>query len=238
MLVLLTGSGWLIFGLILVPVIVAGYLFMSAKDRVDPVLESLNAVASEYSDNPRFHNLVESLSLEVGVIEPECYVIEDNAVNGLALKEDRRNVVVLTTGALETFGLAQAEGFIAELMVRLANGSADDSTFAYSLFGLRFVDSGSPEFLKRYAQWATGVIIGDDDRELLADRQAVLLTSYPPGLTAALNKALDGGFVPKSATKGNDYLWVVPPTTDSAAMTPKAAKAGLGLRVDVLASDI
>ena len=77
-----------------------------------------------------------------------------------------------------------------------------------------------------------------EDRDLEADRQAVRLTRYPPGLHAALAKIGEGDAKPMSSTPGQAHLWLVDPSAESAAVLSaedEVHRAPLGLRIDVLA---
>jgi hypothetical protein len=70
----------------------------------------------------------------------------------------------------------------------------------------------------------------DDDRDIEADRQAVSLTRYPPGLRQALATLAEGDTRPASLTAGSAHLWLADPED-----TSSGGRAPLALRMDVLA---
>lgn len=146
----------------------------------------------------RLLNLIEGLAPAVGLPRPRCHVIEDQAVNALALGRDpRHGCVVLTSGLLLGLSRMELEAVVAHTLVRLCDGATIAPTLALSLGGGRRLrpDLAAP-----------------------ADLGAVSLTRYPPGLSSALRKVASGGpAAPAGSSPLLAPLWLAPPG-DAAAV--------------------
>ncbi|HEY2428979.1 MAG TPA: M48 family metalloprotease [Acidimicrobiales bacterium] len=144
----------------------------------------------------RYLNLVEGLAPGAGLPRPDCVVIDDPSVNALAVGRDARHgVLVATSGLLERMSRMELEGVIARGLAQLRDGTTAGPTVALALG--RVVTAG---------EWEA----------LAADAQAVSLTRYPPGLSAALRTLLtarhDGApDVPRSTSSTLASLWLAPP---------------------------
>jgi|GEM_PF-3220000 len=223
---------------LLLGVIVAVFLVYKKSRACE--IEVLNAIGARKVtklDFSRLLNLTSALSLKAGVAVPQCYVVDDEARNGLAVAGRSMSAVVLTTGALDSLNLVETEGVIAELLMRIKSGDAADATLASAFFGLPILDRGLSGPFRYCAELASEKLLCKD-RELRADREAVMLTRYPTGLRDALAKMERGNIVTKSASEGTDYLWLVPPSTNSVAKNEASTRASLGLRIDVLSDEI
>lgn len=154
----------------------------------------------------RLLNLVEGLAPTAGVPRPRCLVIEDPALNALALGRDpRHGCVLVTTGLLGSLSRMELEAVVGHALMRLRDGDTSAPTLALALTG-----GGAP------LAGAMG-----EGGPAAADLAAVGLTRYPPGLVAALRRvATDPGGVhgsgggsgaPAAAAAVLGPLWFAPP---------------------------
>ncbi len=196
------------------------------------LLAALGATPASEGDHTRFLNLVQGLSLTSASREPAVYVIDSPARNGAAVSHGDTVAVVATTGLLRALDRIGLEAMVAELVVRLGNGDARASTRAAALFGpLRQGPLGA--VLTPVADFGQSRLLGGE-RELQADRAAVALTRFPPGLLGALDVVRAGPVRLEDVPPSLDHVWVVPPPSVGEPSTPTTATP-LDLRIDVLA---
>ncbi len=224
---------------VLVGLAIAGGLVLMRIRNADQVITSaLGGGLLQADGAARLENLVQGLSLAGGVEEPEVVVLSDPARNAMAVRNRGRNRIVLTQGLLESLEVVELEGVVAELLTRLKNGDAEAATLGAALFGQPILDGPLNAVLAPLAKLGLGRLLSDD-RDLQADRQAVQLTRYPPGLHGAFRKMGEGVLTPKAYTPGLAHLWLVDPDQErQAAQASDGAdgqRAPLGLRIDVLA---
>lgn len=222
---------WLgaLLGLVAVAIVV--WLMAERADR--SVLASLSATVPEARHPVRLVNMVEGLTLAGGVIAPSVLVLDDPARNAMAVRRRDRNHLVLTTGLVDSLDVVEMEATVAELLTRLRNGDAETATLGAALVGRTLIDSPLGSVLGPIAGGILGRLL-PPDRDLEADRQAVTLTRYPPGLIQAL-QSLEGQEVqPRCATAGTAPLWLVDPAPQTAP-AGEEARAPLSLRIDALA---
>ncbi len=228
---LLPGPWWL--GLLLGPLIAAAVVWSRYAGAEQRILSKLGDAVHSADGAPRLENLVQSLSLAGGVEEPDLVVLNDDARNAMALRNRGRNRLVVTRGLLESLEVVELEGVVAELLTRLRNGDAESATLGAALIGEPMLDGPFSSVLKPVADLGMGRLLRDD-RDLLADREAVRLTRYPPGLLSALKTMGEGDVAPVDASRGLAHLWLVEPRSGkSTAM--ETNRAPLDLRIDVLA---
>ncbi len=190
------------------------------------VLSQFSAVPADELRHARLLNLVEGLVLSIGLPEPEVRVLEDPALNAMAVVGSDSVTLIVTQGLLEALDRLELEGVVAELLVRAKDGDAAIGTGAASLIGGLFLDGPLGSFRAFGVSRLRAML--DDDRDLLADRAAVGVTRYPPALASAFVKMKSGELVPAGSTARVEHLWLVPP--------PRAlvASHSLDLRIDVL----
>ncbi len=192
------------------------------------VMDSLGATSSAIEPWPRYANLADGLSLSIGVTDPDLRVINDPALNAVSLAKGDEEVVIVTSGLLEALDRMQLEGVIAELLVRIKSGDAEQAIMATGV--LRPLLTGP---LQGPLGGLGARLLGQmlpEDREMTADLAAVSFTRFPPGLGAALSTIAQGPFRPSSASTGNDHLWLAPPL-DGAGAVPALP---LAWRIDTL----
>lgn len=217
--------------------IAVGYVFLRLQRAVEILLNALGASPSSAHDRPRLHNIVEGLSLAGGVDEPELYVVEDDGHNMAAVAHGSRTAVVASTGLLGAFDRISLEGVVAEALVRIRSGDAEAATLGFALFGPLLSGPFAP--LGRPVAAVGLQRLLPDDRDLTADRDAVGLTRYPPGLYSGLSTIRSGGAQIGRAAPAAEHVWLVPPSaaqmnegsTNSSAVVDSAP---LDLRIDVL----
>jgi heat shock protein HtpX len=196
------------------------------------LLDALGAEEATEDAYARYFNLVEGLALAGGIGQPDLYVVTDSACNAAAVAHRGQTAVIMTTGMLDSLDRIALEGVVAEALVRIGSGDAAAATLASSLYGPLLGGPLGP-ITRPLARRGMGLLLGPD-RDLAADRAAVTLTRYPPGLLAALSTARTGTPVPSRRSATTDHLWLVPPTSVDRAAEPVVAAAPLDLRIDVL----
>ncbi len=228
---LLPAVGWWLG--VLIGLVAAAILVWYRAQRADRiVLGALGVDVRPQRSSERLSNMVEGLTLAGGVIPPILVVADDAARNGMAVRRSDRNHLVLTSGLVETLDVVQLEGAVAELVTTLRNGDAEAATIGAALLGRPLLDGPLRPLLAPVANAILGRLVSPD-RDLEADRQAVSLTRYPPGLMKAL-QVIDGGPVrPAFAADGTAHLWLVDPTKADAPADER--RAPVRLRIDALA---
>lgn len=217
---------WL--GLILGPALALGVVWFMLRDSVDRLLDTLGARPLGDEEYQRYDNVVEGLALSTGVSEPELYVIEDAALNGAAIDWSGRRSIVLTVGLLDSIDRIELESVIAGLLSRLKNGDAERATLGAALFGRPIIDSPLASIGAPIARTGFGLLF-EADREISGDHDAVSVTRYPPGLSAALTRIETGPYEPATTTPGLQHLWFAPPRPDAAV-----PHSPINWRLDVL----
>ncbi len=231
---ILPGPWWL--GVLLGLIVAVGLVWLRLRNAASGVLTKLGGGLLQADGSVRLENLVRGLSLAGGVEEPEVVVLADPARNAMAVRSPigsgSRNHLVVTQGLLETLEVVELEGVVAELLTRLRNGDAEAATVGAALFGQPILDGPLSAVLGPVASLGLGKLLRDD-RDLEADRQAVSLTRYPPGLFGALKQIGEGDVTPKSYSRGLAHLWLIDPGHDGSSLG--VGRAPLDLRIDVLA---
>ncbi len=164
-------------------------------------------------DSDRFDNMVDALTLTAGIRRPEIYVLDDPGLNALAVSRSFRHTILVTRGLIEALSVVELEGVVAALMVRLRNGDAESATLATVLFGLPAIGGWYQPLLQTVAAPVIGPLM-PEARDLMADRQAVSLTRYPPGLLGALGTVRRLGRPVTDPPRGFDALWLIPDHLD------------------------
>ena len=207
----------LVAGIVLAGAAGAGAWFGAVRPRVrDADQRVLALVGPHRAVDPavgepgeaRLANLVEGLAPGAGVARPACFLVDDAAPNALAAGRDARSgCIVATTGLLDLLSRMELEGVVAQCLVRIRDGDVAAPTIALALG--RRGNGPAPE---------------TDGRSFPADRAAVALTRYPPGLASALRHlASDPGAVPAAASELLGPLWLVPPGSSVALQQRIAA---------------
>ncbi|HQF93802.1 MAG TPA: hypothetical protein PLS46_06560 [Microthrixaceae bacterium] len=202
-------------------VIVAVILPKSAPAGLATVFAARPAPEPEF---PRYHNLMEGLSISSGSVMPTLQVIDEARPNLAVYGPPDEGVVIATTGLLEQLDRVELEGVLAEALVRLRSHDAELGAQAAMLVCGPLVRNGPRRpgrpmgYVAFLAGWRAGRLrrVLGDQREFLSDLGAIDMTRYPPGLGSALEKmeALGTGVV--SATWGTAHLWLADPLVEAA----------------------
>lgn len=227
----LPGPWWI--GLLLGVIVAVALVWLRLRNADQRILSVLGGGLLQADGSVRLENLVQGLALAGGVEEPEIVVLSDPARNAMVLRRSGRNHLVVTQGLLQSLEVIELEGVVAELMTRLKNGDAESATIGAALFGQPILDGPLRSLLRPVASMGFARLL-DDDRDLEADRQAVRLTRYPPGLLSALKTMGRGDVSPKANSVGLGHLWLVDPAAREAEAAD-GVRAPLDLRIDVLA---
>jgi heat shock protein HtpX len=173
---------------------------------------------------PRYHNLVEGLCHDLRMPKPELYVIDEVALNAMAVGlSPRRAAVAVTRGLLSKLNRIELEGVLAHELVLIRSHATRPRTLAVVLGGLAALcwyrrGAGARALWTIPAVLALPLVpllrlAGSSRAGLEADEHGAYLTRYPPGLAAALAK-LSGDherLAPHSLRTG--HLWLVPPSS-------------------------
>lgn len=214
-----------IFGLIGLPwwlgpiigvIAAVGIVWYLLSTAYDSVATSLGSTSPDIGQWPRFDNLVDGLSLAIGVTDPDLQVIDDPAMNAISLAQGTNESIIVTSGLLDQLDRMQLEGVVAEMLVRVKSGDAERATTATGL--LRPLLSGPLSGPLGGVGNNLLARLMPEDREMTADLAAVSVTRFPPGLGAALRTIAQGSFTPAGATVGNDHLWLAPPLDGEGAV--------------------
>jgi heat shock protein HtpX len=181
-------------------------------------LISSKAKPLEKEQNPDLYNLVENLAITAGLPTPKIFVIHDPSPNALATGRDpQHSSVAVTTGLLKIMERRELEGVLAHEMSHIGNYDIRIMTIVVVLVGtimllsdvmlrsMRFRGQGQDNRDNQQIQVIL-VLVGlllailspilaqiiklavNRSREYLADASGALLTRYPEGLAAALEK--------------------------------------------------
>ena len=170
------------------------------------VLRALSAFPVDEDAVPGPATQVEGLCATMGLSPPVLFVVEDERPNALALgRGEQHAALVLTTGILESLDPVALEGVLAHELSHVKRGDIVPATAGAALALLLGV--GAQE-----AGTALHRVLGPG-REFAADRHAVRVTRYPPGLCQAMKVMTDhetaGGLSARRAGQVTRWLFTV-----------------------------
>ncbi len=194
-----------------------GLTFLWARGASWRVVKQLGISDASVCEDPGLCSLVEGLSLSIGIEEPSLHIVQDPSKNAVSVDGPDGASILVTSGLLDALGRMELEGVVAELLVPIKNDHAELATAAAGTFGSLFLDGPLAGVAAPVGAWAMRRVI-EPDGGFAADRDAVGVTRYPPGLSSALVK-ISESFSPALATAGNDHLWVAPPLMTEAAVS-------------------
>jgi heat shock protein HtpX len=188
--------------------------------------------------HPELWNIVENLSITAGLPMPRVHVVNDPAPNAFATGRDPEHAVVAaTTGLLQILNKTELEGVIAHELSHIGNRDMLVSTVAVVLVGFIAILA---DFFLRMTFWGGGrrsnsgggpwvLVVGiiaaillpiasqliqlaiSRKREFLADASGALLTRYPDGLAAALQKISHYSQPMKRQSHATAHLFIANP---------------------------
>jgi len=208
------------------------------SDRI--VLSISGAREAPRESYPYLYNAAEGLAIAAGIPVPRLYVIGDSAPNAFATGRDPQHAaLVVTTGLLDKLDRLELEGVIAHEMAHIQNYDIRLSTIAAVLVGVIALLSDwflrSMRWGRRRGSREGGsgsgplVLVGialallaplaaqllrlavSRSREYLADASGVMLTRYPEGLAAALEKISADPEPLEAANKATAHLYIINP---------------------------
>ena len=171
------------------------------------------------ADFPRYHNLMEGLTISSGSAMPNLRVVDEAQLNLAVYGPPDDGVVIATTGLLDQLDRVELEGVLAEALVRLRSHDAELGAQAAALVCGPQIRNGPRRngrpmaYVMFLARWRSARLkrLFGEQREFLADLAVVDVTRYPPGLGAALEKMEQFGTGVESATWGTAHLWFADP---------------------------
>ncbi|MCX6756994.1 MAG: M48 family metallopeptidase [Candidatus Nomurabacteria bacterium] len=177
------------------------------------VLSMAGATKIESKDQyPELWNSIENLCITAGLPMPSLYIIDDPAPNAFATGRNKdHSVIAVTTGLLPLLTKSELEGVLAHELSHIGNRDMLVSTVVVVFAGiisliadmaLRASFFGGGDEKKNPIFFILGLVAIvlapiaatiirlaiSRQREFLADATAVLVTRYPEGLAAALEK--------------------------------------------------
>ncbi len=195
------------------------------------------------NEERELRNIVETLSIGVGIQPPKLYVIEDSAPNAFATGRDPAHAsVAVTRGVLDKLDRTETEGVIAHELSHVVNRDIRVMLLVAVLVGTVALLS---DWMMRSLWWGrrgrdrrggggsiivlvavvlavlTPIIAAliqmavSRQREYLADASGALLTRYPPGLASALRKIAADKEALEVANKATAPLYIANPLKDA-----------------------
>ena len=178
-----------VFVVVAVGLAAAVWTFAEAR-----ALAGVGGVPADPRAHARLYNLVDGLCAAAGVAPPRLVVVEDPALNALAIGRDPRHAVLaLTTGLLSGLSRIELEGVLANELVRIKRRDTLPGTLAAAAGPLG----------RRLAR--------PIEEEESVDLAAVALTRYPPGLASALEKMATAGTSLAHPASSVVALWLAEP---------------------------
>jgi heat shock protein HtpX len=213
-----------------------------AGDRL--VLAQSQARELAPGEEPQLRNIVETLSIGLGITPPRIYLIDDTAPNAFATGRDPKHAsIVVTRGLLDKLDRTELEGVIAHELSHVVNRDIRVMLLVTVLVGTVALLS---DWMLRSFAWGGGARRGRDrggggiilivaivlailtpivatliqlavsrQREYLADASGALLTRYPPGLANALRKIAADTEALEVANKATASLYIANPLKDA-----------------------
>ncbi len=241
-------SGLGAFGLVLAGLIALGGTAGSYYWSDKIILAMSQAKPVDPKQNPYLYNVIEGLAIAAGIPKPRAYLIEDTAPNAFATGRDAEHaVIVVTTGLLQKLNRVELEGVLAHEMSHIKNLDIRFMMFVAVMVGVVALLSdwmlrglfrgrrGGNREMNRGALLllVVGIVFAilaplfatliklaiSRQREFLADASGALLTRYPEGLAAALEKISKDKEPLEAANRATAHLYIVNPFKDLGGLT-------------------
>jgi heat shock protein HtpX len=208
------------------------------------VLAQSQARELKPGEEPQLRNVVETLSIGLGIPPPRIHLIDDTAPNAFATGRDPKHAsIAVTRGLLDKLDRTELEGVIAHELSHVGNHDIRVMLLVTVLVGTIALLS---DWMLRSFAWGGGrrgrdrgggggivLIIAialailtpivamliqlavSRQREYLADASGALLTRYPPGLASALRKISADKEALEVANKATASLYFANPLKDA-----------------------
>lgn len=210
-----------------------------AGDKITLAMSGAKEISKK--DNPDLYNIVENLTISVGLPMPKIHIINDTAPNAFATGRDPKHAsIAVTKGILEKLNKNEIEGVIAHELSHIKNYDIRLLTLTVILVGfvallsdffLRFTFFGRSNRSSEKGGAIQGIliIVGivlailapiiatliklaiSRKREYLADADGALITRYPQGLASALEKISKDTEPLEVANKATAHLYIANP---------------------------
>ncbi len=224
-------ENYLIIGFVIAVLSSFGSYFWSDK----LVLASTRSKPANKKEHFNFYTIAENISIASGLPMPKLYVIEDESLNAFATgRNSNHAVVVTTTGLLKKLNRSELEGVVAHEFSHVKNYDILLASVVAALVGtlvlvVDFVNRGwfyrvadenrkslGPLFLILFVVTmlitpliATLIQLAvSRKREYLADASGALITRFPDGLAAALEKISKDPVPLKRASGATAHLFI------------------------------
>ncbi|MEX2045730.1 MAG: M48 family metallopeptidase [Chloroflexota bacterium] len=193
---------------------------------------------------PQLRNIVETLSIGLGIDPPRIHLIDDSAPNAFATGRDPRHAsIAVTRGLIDKLDRTELEGVIAHELSHVVNRDIRVMLLVTVLVGTVALLS---DWGMRSLFWGRGrrgrgggnagviVLVGalalailtpiiaqlirlavSRQREYLADASGAFLTRFPPGLASALRKIAADKEALEVANKATASLYFANPLKDA-----------------------
>ncbi|MGH2490365.1 MAG: M48 family metallopeptidase [Candidatus Limnocylindria bacterium] len=213
-----------------------------AGDRL--VLAQSHARQLAPGEEPQLRNIVETLSIGLGIDPPRIHLIDDSAPNAFATGRDPKHAsIAVTRGLIDKLDRTETEGVIAHELSHVVNRDIRVMLLVTVLVGTVALLS---DWMLRSFAWGGGrrgrdrgggggliLIVAialailtpiiatliqlavSRQREYLADASGALLTRYPPGLASALRKIAADKEALEVANKATASLYFANPLKDA-----------------------
>ena len=195
-------------------------------------------------EETQLRNIVETLSIGLGIPPPRIYVIDDTAPNAFATGRDPKHAsIAVTRGLIDKLDRTELEGVIAHELSHVGNHDIRvmllvtvlvGTVALLSDWGMRSMFWGRGGRRDRGGGNAGAIILivalvlailtpiiaqlirlaVSRQREYLADASGALLTRYPPGLASALRKIAADKEALEVANKATASLYFANPLKD------------------------
>ena len=194
-------------------------------------------------EETQLRNIVETLSIGLGIPPPRIYLIDDTAPNAFATGRDPKHAsIAVTRGLIDKLDRTEQEGVIAHelshvgnhdirvmLLVTVLVGTiallSDWMFRSFAFGGGRRRDRGGGGGIILIIAIALAILTPiiamliqfavSRQREYLADASGALLTRYPPGLASALRKIAADKEALEVANKATASLYFANPLKDA-----------------------
>jgi heat shock protein HtpX len=207
------------------------------------VLAQSHARELASGEEPQLRNIVETLSIGMGIDPPRIYLIDDTAPNAFATGRDPKHAsIAVTRGLLDKLDRTETEGVIAHELSHIGNRDIRVMLLVVVLVGTIALLS---DWMLRSFAWGGGrrgrerggggiiLIVAlalailmpiiatliqlavSRQREYLADASGALLTRYPPGLASALRKIAADREALEVANKATASMYIANPLKDA-----------------------
>ena len=209
------------------------------------VLAQSHARALAPGEEPQLRNIVETLSIGLGIDPPRIHLIDDSAPNAFVTGRDVQHAsIAVTRGLLDKLDRTETEGVIAHELSHVVNRDIRVMLLVTVLVGTVALLS---DWMLRSFAWGGGGRRGRDrgggggiilivaialailtpviatliqlavsrQREYLADASGALLTRFPPGLASALRKIAADKEALEVANKATASLYFANPLKDA-----------------------